>query len=70
MLSKRVMEHVDENLAKSGQSSKPLYDALTMTDKGQMREFYLTKIEEVSNPKFGRTSRKSTAITRAPANRV
>jgi hypothetical protein len=48
VLSKRLMEQADENLAKSGQSAQALYDALTMTDKAQMREFYLTKIEEVN----------------------
>jgi len=54
VLSKRLMEQVDENLAKSGKSGKSaqsLYEALSMTDKGQMREFYLTKIEEV-NPEI------------------
>jgi hypothetical protein len=48
VLSKRLMEAVDETLAKSGRSAQVLYDALTMTDKAQMREFYLTKIEEVN----------------------
>jgi len=48
VLSKRLMEQVDENLAKSGKSAQAVYDALTMTDKAQMREFYLTRIEEVN----------------------
>ncbi|HLH09975.1 MAG TPA: hypothetical protein VKW78_22255 [Terriglobales bacterium] len=48
VLSKRLMEQVDQELAKSGKSAQALYDALTMTDKAQMREFYLTKIEEVN----------------------
>jgi hypothetical protein len=51
VLSKRLMEQLDENLAKSGKSAQSLYEALSMTDKGQMREFYLTKIEEV-NPEI------------------
>ena len=51
VLSKRLLEQVDENLAKSGKSAQSLYEALSMTDKGQMREFYLTKIEEV-NPEI------------------
>ena len=44
----KLLEAVDETLAKSGKSAKQLYDALTVTDQGQLREFYLTKIEEVS----------------------
>jgi len=51
VLAKRLIEQVDENLAKSGKSAQALYEALSMTDKGQMREFYLTKIEEV-NPEI------------------
>jgi hypothetical protein len=48
-LDRRVMEDVDATLKASGKSAKQLYDALTMTDQGQLREFYLTKIEEVSS---------------------
>ena len=48
VLDLKLMEAVDETLAKSGKSAKQLYDALAVTDQGQMREFYLTKIEEVS----------------------
>ncbi|HWR16346.1 MAG TPA: hypothetical protein VN577_16095 [Terriglobales bacterium] len=48
VLEKRVLESVDEVLAKSGQSASQLYSALVVTDQGQMREFYLTRIEEVS----------------------
>jgi hypothetical protein len=48
VLDLKLMEAADETLAKSGQSAKQLYSALTVTDQGQMREFYLTKIEEVS----------------------
>ncbi len=49
VLDLKLMEAVDETLAKSGKLAKQLYDALTVTDKGQMREFYLTKIEEVGS---------------------
>ena len=48
VLALKLIESVDETLAKSGKTAKLLYDALPMTDQGQMREFYLTKIEEVS----------------------
>ena len=46
-LEQRVFEEVDAELAKSGKSAMSLYDTLTVTDQGQMREFYLTRIEEV-----------------------
>jgi hypothetical protein len=48
VLDKRVIENVDSVLAKSGKAAKALYEAMPVTDQGQMREFYLTKIEEVS----------------------
>ena len=43
VLAKRVLEQVG---ALSG-SAKDLYAALTLTDQAQMKEFYLSKIEEV-----------------------
>jgi hypothetical protein len=42
VLAKRVLEQVG---ALSG-SAKDLYSALTLTDQAQMKEFYLSKIEE------------------------
>ncbi|HEY4387753.1 MAG TPA: hypothetical protein VGN34_25145 [Ktedonobacteraceae bacterium] len=42
VLAKRVLEQVG---ALSG-SAKDLYAALTLTDQAQMKEFYLSKIEE------------------------
>ena len=36
-----------ENVAGAEQPAKNLYAALTLTDQGQMKEFYLSKIEEV-----------------------
>ena len=47
LLDLKLIEAVDETLAKSGKSAKDLYQALTVTDQGQMREFYLTRIEEI-----------------------
>jgi hypothetical protein len=44
VLTKRVLEQVG---ALSG-SAKDLYAALTLTDQAQMKEFYLSKIEEAS----------------------
>ena len=46
VLAKRVLEQVAA-LGK-GQSAKDLYAALTLTDQAQMKEFYLSKIEEAS----------------------
>jgi hypothetical protein len=48
VLEKRVLEDVDSEFAKSGKSAKSIYGTLPVTDQGQMREFYLTRIEEVS----------------------
>ena len=36
-----------EKIAGSEQPAKSLYPALTLTDQAQMKEFYLSKIEEV-----------------------
>ena len=44
-LAKGIFERVDETLAKPGAQS--LYQALALSDQGQIREFYLSKIEEV-----------------------
>src|SRR5271165_5139589 len=48
VLAKRLVEKVDDGLAKSGKTAQGLYDALTVSDQAQMREFYLSKLEEVS----------------------
>jgi len=45
VLAKRVLEQVA--VFGKGQSAKDLYAALTLTDQAQMKEFYLSKIEEV-----------------------
>jgi hypothetical protein len=41
-----LLERVDEQMAKSTTARK-LYEALTVPDQAQMREFYLSKLEEV-----------------------
>jgi hypothetical protein len=43
VLAKAVLEQVG---ALAGQKAKDLYSALTMTDRAQMKEFYLFKVEE------------------------
>ena len=45
VLAKRVLERT---LAGSGERAQELYSALTLTDQAQMKEFYLSRIEEVS----------------------
>jgi hypothetical protein len=44
VLAKGVVERVG---ALSGTKAKDLYSALTLTDQAQIKEFYLSKIEEV-----------------------
>ena len=44
VLAKGLLEQVG---ALTGQKAKDLYEALTISDRAQMKEFYLSKIEEV-----------------------
>src|SRR5579862_5370127 len=48
ILARGVFEKVDDTLAKLG--AQKLYQALTVSDQAQMREFYLSKVEEVDSP--------------------
>jgi hypothetical protein len=45
-LAKGVLEQV--GAMEKGKSARALYSALTLSDQAQMKEFYLSKIEEVS----------------------
>ena len=45
LLARGVFEKVDETLAKLG--AQNLYQALTVSDRAQIREFYLSRVEEV-----------------------
>jgi hypothetical protein len=47
LVAKRALDRADETLAKSGKTSQALYQALSLSDQAQMREFYLSRIEEV-----------------------
>jgi hypothetical protein len=49
VLARRVLETKDETLR--GTKAKELYDSLTVSDKSQVREFYLFRVEEV-DPKL------------------
>jgi hypothetical protein len=45
ILARGVFEKVDDIMAKLG--AQKLYQALTVSDQAQMREFYLSRVEEV-----------------------
>jgi hypothetical protein len=47
VLAKRIFEQVDETLA--GPGALEMYQALALSDQGQIREFYLSKVEEVES---------------------
>lgn len=47
VLDQQIIEYVDGSLKKGGKTAKGLYQVLTLTDQGQMREFYLSKLEQV-----------------------
>jgi hypothetical protein len=47
ILARGVFDRVDDALAKS--AAQKLYQALTVSDQAQMREFYLTRVEEVES---------------------
>jgi len=42
-----VFERVDQELAQSGRNAKKIYGELPVSDQSQIREFYLSKVEEV-----------------------
>jgi hypothetical protein len=47
ILARGVFEKIDDTLAKLG--AQKLYQALTVSDQAQIREFYLSKVEEVDS---------------------
>ena len=51
VLGKRVLEAVDQDLTRSGKKAQQLYEALTVADQSQIREFYLFRVEDV-DPKL------------------
>ncbi|MGB8888244.1 MAG: hypothetical protein WCC87_16055 [Candidatus Korobacteraceae bacterium] len=46
----KLLEQADPKLAESGKTAQQLYEALTVSDQAQMREFYLTTLEAVDQP--------------------
>jgi hypothetical protein len=47
ILARGVFEKIDDTLGKQG--AQKLYQALTVSDQAQMREFYLSKVEDVDS---------------------
>ena len=50
VLREKLVEQADGALAKSGKTAQQLYDAVTVSDQAQIREFYFTALEEVALP--------------------
>ena len=50
VLREKLLEQADRELGKSGRSAKQWYDALSVGDQAQVREFYLTALEAVDLP--------------------
>ncbi len=47
VMREKLLEQSDAALAQSGKTAQQLYDALSVSDQAQMREFYLTALEAV-----------------------
>ncbi len=50
VLREKLLEQADRDLSKSGRSAQQWYDALSVGDQAQVREFYLTALEAVDLP--------------------
>jgi hypothetical protein len=49
VLNGRLLEQADAPLAKSGQTAKQWYESLPVSDQAQIRELYLTALENVDD---------------------
>ena len=47
VLNGGIIERADQNLAGAGTTAKALYDSLSPSDQGLIREFYLERLEQV-----------------------
>jgi hypothetical protein len=47
ILASGLLEDLDEPLAKSGKPARQWYQELAVSDQAQLREFYLSRIEQV-----------------------
>jgi hypothetical protein len=50
VLREKLLEQADRELGKSSRSAQQWYDALSVGDQAQIREFYLTALEAVDLP--------------------
>jgi len=50
VLREKLLEQADRGLTQSGKTARQLYDAVTVSDQSQIREFYLTTLEAVELP--------------------
>jgi len=50
VLRERLLEAADAALAKGGKGAKQLYEALSVSDQAQIREQYLTALEDIDLP--------------------
>ena len=50
VLREKLLEQADSGLSQSGRSAKQWYEALSVGDQAQVREFYLTALEAVDLP--------------------
>ena len=50
VLQEKLLEGVEAKLAKSGKSAMQLYQELSLSDQAQIREHYLSALEEVDLP--------------------
>ena len=49
VIGKQAIEFADPTLREARKTAKSLYDELTLSDQGQMREFYLSRLEQVED---------------------
>ena len=47
ILQAKIFEALDRGLAASSQTAQQLYGGLAPSDQGQIREFYLTRVEQI-----------------------
>ena len=50
VLASGAMEKVSRTLQQMGTTARALYEALPMSDRAQVREFYLVRLEQVDEP--------------------
>ncbi len=50
VLREQLLEKTDATLAGSGRTAGQIYEVLSVSDRAQIREFYLTALEEIDLP--------------------